>query len=66
MAHCLTKEQPVKTLLIFIFVLLATFIGCSTITEYEPFPEGEETNPPFEYMIYCIENPNSPFCKEQE
>jgi hypothetical protein len=54
-----------KTLSIFIFVLLVTFIGCSKT--YEPFPEGEVTqDQPWGYIIYCIENPESVFCKDQE
>jgi hypothetical protein len=47
-------EQPMKTLLIFIFVLLATFIGCSKT--YESFPEGGITqDQPWESHVDAVE-----------
>jgi hypothetical protein len=43
-----------------IMAIMTHFISCTP----KAIVDGEATNPPIGYTIHCLENPNSPFCKE--
>jgi hypothetical protein len=44
----------------YLIIILLLLASCA----HQPFPEGEPTQPPMGYVIHCLENPDSPFCKE--